>query len=112
MIDADQIMPLNFFAYGGVYSGSHNGMRYQLRRIGEKPDYQLEACVWQGPYCFSAVQNESKIFNTFGFSEDGRIAAIDWLKEIYDKEIERWESAPGILEAPIDLNAAYSDRGE
>ena len=112
MIDADQIMPLNFFSYGGVYSGEHHGMRYQLRRTGEKPDFRLETCAWQGPYSFAAVDSENKIFNTFDFSEDGRKAAIDWLMDIYDREKETWESAPSILEAPIDLNAVYSDKGE
>ena len=38
MIDASQIMPLNFFMYKGVYSGEHHGMRYRIKKAGEKPD--------------------------------------------------------------------------
>ena len=32
MIDASQIMPLNFFMYKGVYSGEHHGMRYRKKK--------------------------------------------------------------------------------
>ena len=42
MIDASQIMPLNFFLYKGVYSGEHHGMRYRIKKAGEKPDEVLE----------------------------------------------------------------------
>lgn len=45
MIDASQIMPLNFFMYKGVYSGEHHGMRYRIKKAGEKPDEVLEICV-------------------------------------------------------------------
>ena len=43
MIDAEGIMPLNFFKYKGVYSGQHNGMRYIIKPVGEKPDLKLSA---------------------------------------------------------------------
>ena len=49
MIDAKGIMPLNFFKYKGVYSGQHNGMRYIIKPVGEKPDSKLSASVWRGP---------------------------------------------------------------
>ena len=55
MIDASQIMPLNFFMYKGVYSGEHHGMRYRIKKAGEKPDEVLEAYVWQKPYSFAAT---------------------------------------------------------
>ena len=42
MIDENQIMPLNFFSYGGIYSGQHGKMRYRMLRTGEKPDFNME----------------------------------------------------------------------
>ena len=50
MIDEKEIMPLNFFSYGGIYSGQHYNMRYRLLRTGEKPDFNMEVCCWRGPY--------------------------------------------------------------
>ena len=41
MINEKEIMPFNFFKYGGIYTGGHNGMRYKIERTGEKPDYVL-----------------------------------------------------------------------
>lgn len=35
MMDEKEIMPYNFFKYGGVYTGEHHGMRY-LIKIPEK----------------------------------------------------------------------------
>ena len=45
MIDEKEILPFNFFSYGGVYSGDHNGMRYMIKRTGKKPDFTLNALV-------------------------------------------------------------------
>lgn len=61
----------------------------------------------------TALQQHPKkklISDTFPLSEEGRLQLVDWLKQMYEKDKERWESAPTILEAPIDLNAVYSDK--
>ena len=55
MINEKEIMPFNFFKYGGVYTGGHNGMRYKIERTGEKPDYVLNVLIWQGPYASTAI---------------------------------------------------------
>ena len=36
MMDEKEIMPYNFFKYGGVYTGEHHGMRYLIKNTGEK----------------------------------------------------------------------------
>jgi len=61
-------------------------------------------------YSFAATPKEEIISDTFPLSEEGRLQLVDWLKQMYEKDKERWESAPTILEAPIDLNAVYSDK--
>ena len=45
MIDEKQILPFNFFSYGGTYSGDHNGMRYMIKRTGKKPEFMLDGEV-------------------------------------------------------------------
>jgi hypothetical protein len=56
MINEKEIMPFNFFKYGGIYTGGHNGMRYKIERTGEKPDYVLNVLIWQGPYASTAMK--------------------------------------------------------
>lgn len=102
MLDENQIMPYNFFDYGGVYSGEHQGMRYIIKRIGEKPDYSLQVQVWQGPFCSSAVSEEKKTTKTFAFTEEGRIEGIEWLKDQYETRKQEWAAAPSILEAELE----------
>ena len=92
MIDEKEILPFNFFVYGGVYSGQHHGMRYIIRRAGDKPDYILSVSVWQGPYCYSAVNEADRTTREFDFSEHGRIDAIEW------------DNEPAILDTDISLN--------
>lgn len=101
MIDEKEIMPLNFFAYGGKYSGEHAGMRYLIKREGEKPDFVLLANIWQGPYASCSIAKEKISSKEFEFSEEGRIELINWLKIQYETRKDEWDSAPSILEAEI-----------
>lgn len=98
MIDENEVLPFNFFQYGGTYSGGHKGMRYMITRKGEKPDYSLCASVWQGPYASTSVDQEAITEKEFEYSKEGRIEAILWLKEMYDTRIDEWNSAPSIRE--------------
>ena len=82
MIDEKEILPFNFFSYGGVYSGDHNGMRYMIKRTGKKPDFTLNALVWRGPYASSAVNADDITKKEFEYSEEGRKAAIEWIQKM------------------------------
>lgn len=101
MIDEKKIMPFNFFEYDGKYSGEHNGMRYLIRRVGQKPDFMLQGNVWQGPYASCSVDKDAITVKEFKYSEEGRIELINWLKEQYDTRKEEWNEAPTILDAPV-----------
>ena len=72
MINEKEIMPFNFFKYGGIYTGGHNGMRYKIERTGEKPDYVLNVLIWQGPYASTAMKEEDITAKEFEYSEEGR----------------------------------------
>ena len=85
MIDAEQILPFNFFRYGGTYTGEHGSMRYKIARTGEKPDFQLQASVWEGPNASDKVPAEAITKESFEYSENGRIAAIEWLRSKCEK---------------------------
>ena len=72
MINEKEIMPFNFFKYGGIYTGGHNGMRYKIERTGEKPDYVLNVLIWQGPYASTAMKEEDITAKEFEYSVDTR----------------------------------------
>ena len=113
MIDENQIMPLNFFAYGGIYSGQHGKMRYRMLRTGEKPDFSMDVCCWRGPYGYDAVMRDDKTAEgikraSFSFDEQGRKEAIEWLAKEYEDNEEYYEEAADLLSAPVDLDKIYS----
>ncbi len=99
MLDPEQIFPLGFFSYGGVETGDHHGMRYRMVRVGEKPDAQIEACVWPEPFCYDVTPETKKIRERFPFSEEGRRAAIGWITEQYEKNRGIWDHVPSIRDA-------------
>ena len=72
-------------------------MRYRMIRSGEKPDFRITAWVWPEPYCFEATPEEKKTTAEFPFTEEGRIQAIDWMKEQYDSRREEWDNTTFIL---------------
>ncbi len=96
MLDEKQILSLNFLSYGGIFTGDHCGMRYRMARTGEKPDFTLTAWVWPEPLSFDATEAARRTACTFEFTEDGRTAAILWLKEQYQERKEEWDRAPRI----------------
>ena len=112
MIDEKEIMPLNFFAYGGIYSGQHYNMRYRLLRTGEKPDFNMEVCCWRGPYGYDAVlrdDSDSSLIKkaSFTFDDEGRQNAIEWLKNEYKMNEQYYNDALLPVFAPIDLEKIY-----
>ena len=86
MIDEKEILPFNFFSYGGVYSGDHNGMRYMIKRTGKKPDFTLNALVWRGPYASSAVNADD---------------ITKWIQKMYTDRKDEWDNAPSINQAVL-----------
>jgi hypothetical protein len=103
MINEKEIMPFNFFKYGGIYTGGHYGMRYKIERTGEKPDYVLNVLIWQGPYASTAMKEEDITAKEFEYSEEGRSSAIQWIQDMYDTNIDRWENAPSINQVKSTL---------
>lgn len=96
MIDEKEILPFNFFSYGGVYSGGHNGMRYMIKRTGKKPDFIINAMVWCGPYASTAVNPKDITQKEFEYSEEGRKEAIEWIQKMYEERKDEWDAAPSI----------------
>lgn len=54
--------------------------------------------IWRGPYNYDKTR-QKKTTAQFPFTEDGRLAAVQWLNERYDERVDYW--ADGI---PLFLN--------
>lgn len=68
-----------------VFTGSCQGMRFQIRKQpGEEGD-KIQAATWPGPYIFSATEDDKKTFREFPFSEEGLLESIDWLNKQYEE---------------------------
>ena len=103
MINEKEIMPFNFFKYGGIYTGGHKGMRYKIERTCETPDYVLNELIWQRPYNTKSMKEEDITAKEFEYSEEGRSSAIQWIQDMYDTNIDRWENAPSINQVKSTL---------
>ena len=94
MLDEKKILSFTFLTYGGEYSADHYGMRYVIKRVGEKSDFVLLAAVWPEPYCFDKTPDETRITKGFEYSQEGRLEAINWIKEMYEEKREIWDNSP------------------
>lgn len=90
-LNRSDIHHFTYFLYGEAYYGSYKGMRY---RIGAEPldhlfykpqdvrdAHQIRAYAWKEPNNFNTAPD--KEFADFPFSEEGVVAAVDWLNEYY-----------------------------
>lgn len=75
------------------FSGSHHGMRYLLSGDDGKNSTTFTVYIYPEPWCFEQTAPEQIQSASFFLSEEGMDQAMDWLKERYESEKERWTSA-------------------
>ena len=96
----DDILGFNFFQYGSPYIGECGGMHFRLARnplenvvFNHDPHKNDEALfvvtIWRGPYNYDKTR-QKKTTAQFPFTEDGRLAAVQWLNERYDERVDYW----------------------
>ena len=99
-IELDDILGFNFFQYGSPYIGECGGMHFRLARNPlenvvfnhdpHKNDEELfDVTIWRGPYNYDKTR-QKKTTAQFPFTEDGRLAAVQWLNERYDERVDYW----------------------
>lgn len=99
-IELDDILGFNFFQYGSPYIGEYGGMHFRLARnplenvvFNHDPHKNDEALfdvtIWRGPYNYDKTR-QKKTTAQFPFTEDGRLAAVQWLNERYDERVDYW----------------------
>jgi len=88
MIEKDDILSVSFLKKQN-FTGSYRGMRYILMHEEDR----IRAVVWPQPMSYALSAEEDRLTADFDFSEEGRLAAIDWLNETYEAGKERWVKA-------------------
>lgn len=99
-VQEKDILGYNFFRYGMPFIGECGGMHYYIAReplenvvYNHDPHSNdhaaLKATIWRGPLNYEKTEQE-KISENFPFTPEGRLCAIDWLKEQYAKRPDYW----------------------
>jgi len=73
-----KLLPLEYFSFGNSFSGSRGDFNYKL----VPKDGQLELLVWYGKLC--SAKSPAAAQAQLPLSEEGRLAAQDWLAEQYE----------------------------
>ncbi|SET00208.1 hypothetical protein [[Clostridium] polysaccharolyticum] len=84
----DHNLPLNYIKKENL-TGSYQGMRFMFT----KEEEGLLVYIWPEPYCFEKTEDAKKTAKLFDFSEEGKLAAIDWMNEQYQARKSEWQSA-------------------
>ncbi|MCR5768746.1 MAG: hypothetical protein K6G45_09690 [Lachnospiraceae bacterium] len=89
MIEAKDILSMNYYTYGQAFTGSCTGMRYRIimlkRETGkdenDKPVYEkyFETAIWPEPYGYEAADPEKITKKEFPFTEGGYNELIAYL---------------------------------
>ena len=93
MIQYSDILSLQYLTTQ-VFTGSYKGMRYRICSVSDSDDVKVKntdnshlvAAVWPEPLSFASYGPERTVKKEFEFSEEGRVALIDWLNETFAPE--------------------------
>ncbi len=91
MIEAKDILSMNFYSYGKPFTGSYEGMRYRIvmkkrepageGAEGADPEKYFETAVWPEPYGYEATEPEKIIRKEIPFTEEGYAELVRYLNE-------------------------------
>lgn len=87
MIDLNGMISLPFLKKA-VFTGSHQGMNFMLKKVSENDEDKIQAIAWPGPFCFAATQDEKKMAYDTEYSPNGIQDAVRWLNEQYQEHFE------------------------
>ena len=94
MIKKEQILSLEYYNYGGVFTGSLLGMRYRVEKVKEEDNAFFVVHVWEEPYNYDITPHEEMKMKKFSFSDEGAQNVVDWLNLLYEEEYKKEEEEP------------------
>jgi hypothetical protein len=91
MIQRKDLLAFAYYDYkNSKFTGSLQGMRYQIRRYPDKAEDKdnanavFQVSIWPGPYNFASTADEKKTITTFPFTEESLDAITDYLNDAYE----------------------------
>ena len=87
-IRSEDLLSFNYYTYGEPFTGSHNGMRYRLRRADalqstDGVSFEFEAAAWPEPYAEAFTDPQLIQKKRFPFTGEGKEEAVAWLNQTY-----------------------------
>ena len=83
MIDLDGMISIPYLKKT-VFTGSHKGMNFMIKKAGSEEGDKIRSTVWPGPFNFAVTEDEKKTSRDFAFSQEGLKEAVAWLNEYYE----------------------------
>lgn len=83
MIDLDGMISIPYLKKT-VFTGSHKGMNFMIKKLSDEEGDKIQSIVWPGPFNFAVTEDEKKTSHDFAFSQEGLKEAIAWLNEYYE----------------------------
>ena len=69
-----------------VFTGSHKGMNFMVKKVSDDDGDKIRAIAWPGPLGFAATADEKKVSHDVPFGQAGISEAVKWLNEHYEAE--------------------------
>ncbi len=88
MIDLTGMISIPFLKKS-VFTGSHRGMGFLLKKISDDDGDRIQAIAWPGPFSFAATADDKKVSHEVPFSADGISQAVAWLNEHYETNFKK-----------------------
>ena len=82
MLTREDVLSLGYLKKA-VFHGSYRGMRFQLQKETKEEETVLRAYAWPEPFTFAKTPDEQKVFQDFGFTNEGLEQSIDWLNQTH-----------------------------
>ena len=73
MIDAKDILSMNFYTYEQPFTGSCDGEKF------------FEVLIWPEPYSYENTDSDLIVKKIFPFTEEGYMAIVDYLNSNLEK---------------------------
>lgn len=83
MIDLTGMISIPFLKKT-VFTGSHRGMNFMIKKISSDDGDMIQAIAWPGPFSYAATDDEKKVSHDVPFSQDGILEVVKWLNEHYE----------------------------
>ena len=84
MIDLTGMISIPFLKKS-VFTGSHRGMNFMLKKVSNDDGDQIQAIAWPGPFNFAMTDEAKKVTHEVPFHADGILEAVAWLNKHYEE---------------------------